>query len=106
MYEVVCPFTRDYDSIRNKLQSIEECDKTCIESVLHAVNNFVITEWGTSTACQVILITDGNPGIGHMSLGESLNSINVTRDSSSFPLPFSFPGKLSVICIAGESGKI
>ncbi|XP_011144333.1 integrator complex subunit 14 isoform X2 [Harpegnathos saltator] len=59
LYEVICPFTRDYDSIRAKLQTIEECDKTCIESALRGVNNVIMAEWGNTTACQVILITDG-----------------------------------------------
>ncbi|XP_035733995.1 integrator complex subunit 14-like [Vespa mandarinia] len=100
LYEVICPFTRDYDSIRAKLQNIEECDKTCIETALHGVNNVIMAEWGNTTACQVVLITDGNPGIGPMSLGDSLNSLNVTRDMNPFPLPFPYPGKLSVVCIA------
>ncbi|XP_012151504.1 integrator complex subunit 14 isoform X4 [Megachile rotundata] len=69
LYEVICPFTRDYDSIRSKLQNIEECDKTCIETALHGVNNVIMAEWGNTTACQVVLITDGNPGVGPMSLG-------------------------------------
>lgn len=102
LYEVICPFTRDYDTIRSKLQNIEECDKTCIETALHGVNNVIMAEWGNTTACQVVLITDGNPGIGPMSLGESLNSLNVTRDVNPFPLPFPYPGKLSVVCIASQ----
>lgn len=99
---MVCPFTRDYDSIRSKLQIIEECDKTNIENVLHAINNLVLSEWGTSTPCQVILITDGNPGVGHASLGDTLNSLNA-RPPNSFPLPFSFPGKLLVVCLANPA---
>lgn len=104
LYEVICPFTRDYDSIRAKLQNIEECDKTGIETALHGVNNIIISEWGNSTACQVILVTDGNPGVGPMSLSHSLNSLNVSRESTPFPLPFPFPGKLTVVCIASQSG--
>lgn len=104
MYEVICPFTRDYDSIRSKLQYIEECDKTCIETALHGVNNVIMAEWGNTTACQVVLITDGNPGVGPMSLADSLNSLNVTRDINLFPLPFPYPGKLSVVCISSQQG--
>ncbi|XP_043282528.1 integrator complex subunit 14 [Venturia canescens] len=100
LYEVVCPFTRDYDAIRVKLQNIEECDKTCIETALHGVNNVIMAEWGNSTACQVVLITDGNPGIGPMSLSDSLNSLNVGREANPFPLPFPYPGKLTIVCIA------
>lgn len=105
MYEVICPFTRDYDSIRAKLQSIEEWDKTCIESALRGVNNVIMAEWGNTTACQVILITDGNTGIGPMSLSHSLSTLNIAQDVNPFPLPFPYPGKLSVICIAPQKGK-
>lgn len=103
---MVCPFTRDYDSIRAKLQTIEEWDKTCIEGALHGINNVIMAEWGNATACQVILITDGNPGVGMMSLGDSLNSLNVARDINPFPLPFPYPGKLSIVCIGSQQGKL
>lgn len=83
---------------------IEERDKTCIETALHGVNSVIMSEWGNSTACQVILITDGNPGVGAMSLGHSLKSLHVARENP-FPLPFPFPGKLSVVCIASQQGK-
>ncbi|EFN74464.1 UPF0464 protein C15orf44-like protein [Camponotus floridanus] len=53
LYEVICPFTRDYDSIRAKLQTIEEWDKTCIEGALHGINNVIMAEWGNATACQL-----------------------------------------------------
>lgn len=102
---MACPFTRDYDSIRAKLQTIEEWDKTCIEGALHGVNNVIMAEWGNTTACQVILITDGNPGVGPMSLGNSLSSLNVTQDVNPFPLPFPYPGKLSIVCIGSQQGK-
>lgn len=105
LYEVICPFTRDYDSIRAKLQTIEEWDKTCIESALRGVNNVIMAEWGNTTACQVILITDGNTGIGPMSLSHSLTTLNIAQDINPFPLPFPYPGKLSVVCIAPQQGK-
>lgn len=104
LFEVLVPFTRDYDSLKSRLLNIEEWDKTCIEPALHGVNNVIMSEWGNSTACQVILITDGNPGIGAMSLEESLNSLDATRDTNPFPLPFPYPGKLTVICIASQQG--
>lgn len=63
-----------------------------------------MAEWGNTTACQVVLITDGNPGVGPMSLADSLNSLNVTRDINLFPLPFPYPGKLSVVCISSQQG--
>lgn len=103
-FDVVCQFTRDYDLIRSKLQNIEEHDKTCIEIALHGVNNVVLAEWGSTTACQVILITDGNPGVGPGSLSDSLNSLNYPRDANSFPLPFPYPAKLSLVCLTNQSG--
>ncbi|KYQ58729.1 UPF0464 protein C15orf44 like protein [Trachymyrmex zeteki] len=104
LYEIICPFTRDYEGIRGKLRIIDECDKTFIEGALHGVNNVIMAEWGNATACQVILITDGNPGVGPMSLGNSLNSLNSlnTQDATPFPLPFPYPGKLSIVCIASQ----
>lgn len=63
-----------------------------------------MAEWGNSTACQVVLVTDGNPGVGSMSLGNSLNSLNLKGDSNLFPLPFPYPGKLSIVCISSQQG--
>jgi len=65
-----------------------------------------MAEWGNATACQVILITDGNPGIGRMSLSNSLNSLNITQDVNPFPLPLPYPGKLSIVCLASQQGKL
>lgn len=84
---------------------IEERDKTCIETALHGVNNIIMAEWGNTTACHVILITDGNPGVGPMSLSHSLTSLHVSRESNPFPLPFPYPGKLNIICIGSQQGK-
>ena len=64
-----------------------------------------MAEWGNTSACQVILITDGNPGIGPMSLSDSLNSLNVGREGNPFPLPFPYPGKLTIVCIANQQGE-
>ncbi|KAL7293911.1 hypothetical protein TKK_0012642 [Trichogramma kaykai] len=104
MYEILCPFTRDYELIRSKLQNIEECDKTSIETALHGVKTLVISEWGSSTPCQVILVTDGNPGVGPMSLRESLLSMNFPREGGiPFPVPFPFPARLSVVCLTNPT---
>ncbi|KAG8039195.1 hypothetical protein G9C98_003502 [Cotesia typhae] len=108
LYELICPFTRDYDSIRSRLQMIEERDKTCIETALHGVNSVIMSEWGNSTACQVILITDENPGVGAMSLGHSLKSLHVARENP-FPLPFPFPGLplyQKLVDLAGEDSGV
>jgi hypothetical protein len=53
LYEVVSPFTRDFDALKSKLQQLDEYDKTCIETALHGVNRLVLGEWGSATPCQV-----------------------------------------------------
>ncbi|KAF4526527.1 hypothetical protein B566_EDAN005894 [Ephemera danica] len=94
LYDVLCPFTRDFDLLRSKLNNLEEFDKTCLEVALHGVNSLVLDEWGTGTPCQVILVTDGSVGMGPTGLGACL------AGGSGSPLPFSFPGSLSVMCLA------
>lgn len=90
------PFTRDYNILKSDLNSIEDCDKTCIENALQGVNQMVLCEWGNSIPCQIIVVTDGNPGIGNGSLKELLSRAH----QPNFPLPFSFPAKLHIVCIA------
>ncbi|CAG2068112.1 unnamed protein product [Timema podura] len=55
LYEIISPFTRDFESIKQKLQQLEEYDKTSIETALHGVNRLVLGEWGSATPCQVTL---------------------------------------------------
>ncbi|KAF2880696.1 hypothetical protein ILUMI_25486 [Ignelater luminosus] len=100
LYEEKCPFTRDYNAIKVELQKLDDFDKTCIETALHGVNQLVLSEWGNNTACQIILVTDGNTGVGPMTLGESFATLNHRTSSNPFPLPFAFPAKLHVVCIA------
>lgn len=85
-----------------KLSKIEEHDKTCIETGLCGVNTLVLSDWGSSVPCQVILVTDGSLGAGQMSLKQSLN---LNHRSSHFPLPFPFPGKLHVVCISPTQNR-
>lgn len=49
---------------------------------------------------QIILVTDGSTGLGPTSLKESLSTLNQRTPSNQFPLPFAFPAKLHVVCIA------
>jgi hypothetical protein len=100
LYEEKCAFTRDYNLIKNELQNIDDYDKTCIETALHGVNQMVLSEWGNNTACQIILITDGSTGLGPMSLKESFATINQRSATNPFPVPFSFPAKLHIVCVA------
>ncbi|CAG9766259.1 unnamed protein product [Ceutorhynchus assimilis] len=104
LYEERCPFTRDTNLIKTKLKNIDDYDKTCIETAFHGVGQMVLGEWGNNTSCQIILVTDGSTGIGAMSLKESLATVNQRGVSGPvFPLPFPFPTKLHVVCIAGSN---
>ncbi|KRT78491.1 hypothetical protein AMK59_8028, partial [Oryctes borbonicus] len=100
LYEEKCPFTRDYNLIKLELQNLGDYDKTCIETAFHGVNNIVLTEWGSNTACDVILVTDASTGIGPGSLKESLSTASQRASTNAFPLPFAFPAKLHIVCVA------
>lgn len=52
-YETMVEFTRDYDQIRQALTKVEHYDKTCLEIVLHAINNRFQSTWGNQNYCQV-----------------------------------------------------
>lgn len=49
---------------------------------------------------QVVLVTDGSLGIGKGSLRHSLQTLNHRGDAKKFPLPFPFPTKLYIMCVA------
>nr|XP_054523672.1 integrator complex subunit 14 isoform X2 [Pan troglodytes] len=48
----------------------------------------------------VVLVTDGCLGIGRGSLRHSLATQNQRSESNRFPLPFPFPSKLYIMCMA------
>lgn len=102
VYKVVVPFTRDFESIKNALNHIEEMDKTSLEVGLVGAAQHVLEEWGNGTPCQIVLVTDGNAGLGQQSLHKAMMSVN-SRVASQFPLPFPFPAKLNIICIANPN---
>lgn len=49
---------------------------------------------------QVVLVTDGSLGIGKGSLRNSLQTLKHRGDDKKFPLPFPFPTKLYIMCVA------
>ncbi|XP_060536568.1 integrator complex subunit 14 [Cylas formicarius] len=103
LYEERCPFTRDYGIIKAELKNIDDYDKTCLETALHGVSQMVLGEWGNNIACQIVLVTDGSTGIGSMSLKDLLAGVNQRSSSMPFPIPFAFPTKLHVVCIAAAN---
>uniref|UniRef100_A0A1B6BY33 Integrator complex subunit 14 n=1 Tax=Clastoptera arizonana TaxID=38151 RepID=A0A1B6BY33_9HEMI len=91
MYEVISPFTRDFDMLKARLQVLEEGDQTFFEPAFIEVNRLVLSEWGSTTPCQVILVTDG-------SFSNSSILENLSKPGS--PIPFAFPGNLTIATIA------
>uniref|UniRef100_A0A3Q3L8L4 Integrator complex subunit 14 n=1 Tax=Mastacembelus armatus TaxID=205130 RepID=A0A3Q3L8L4_9TELE len=100
LWELLVPFTRDYNALQEALSNLEDYDKTCVESALHGVSNLVQQEWGSSCPCQLVLVTDGSLGIGKGSLRHSLQTLKLRGDDKKFPLPFPFPCKLFIMCVA------
>ncbi|KAL4641975.1 von Willebrand factor A domain-containing protein 9 [Arapaima gigas] len=100
LWELMVPFTRDYNTLQEALNNLEDYDKTCLEPALLGVSNIVQQEWGSTCPCQVVLVTDGSLGIGRGSLRHSLSTIKQRSEDKKFPLPFPFPAKLYIMCIA------
>ncbi|ESO88197.1 hypothetical protein LOTGIDRAFT_206942 [Lottia gigantea] len=106
LYEQLVSFTRDYDSIKTALNKVEVYNKTCIETVLTGISAIILEEWGNSSPCQVVLVTDGSPGIGQGSLKHFLQTYSENDDQTNnakSPVPFKFPCKLHVVCIANNN---
>ncbi|CAL1595818.1 unnamed protein product [Knipowitschia caucasica] len=100
LWELLVPFTRDYNALQEALGNLEDYDKTCFEAALHGVSNVVQQEWGSACPCQMVLVTDGSLGIGKGSLRHSLQTLKHLGEDKKFPLPFPFPTKLYVMCVA------
>lgn len=98
-YKVLMPFTRDFEAIKNALTLADECDRTNLEVGLVGAAQHILEEWGNGTPCQIVLVTDGNAGTGQHHLQKTLMASH-SRGASQFPLPFPFPAKLNIICIA------
>lgn len=104
LWEVLVPFTRDYDKLKAALTSVDSFDKTFIEGVLSGITPIVIEEWGAKIPCQVVLVTDGALGVGPGCLLDSLQTKDFrTNTESEFPLPFSFPAQLHVVLLAEQT---
>ncbi len=63
--DVVVPFTRDYAQLKEKLNEVTVLDRTDIHNALVVMVEVMIAEWGVFAPCQVVLVTDGCPGVKH-----------------------------------------
>ncbi|VVC30981.1 Hypothetical protein CINCED_3A003117 [Cinara cedri] len=88
--DILCSFTRDYESIKNKITHLDFQTDTHYPPVIQTINYLVHRELSNSITCQVIMITDGNCYRG-------LRQPDIT--------PFLFPGKLIVVPL-GEVSTI
>ncbi|XP_028921339.1 integrator complex subunit 14 isoform X2 [Ornithorhynchus anatinus] len=53
LWELMVPFTRDYNTLQEALSNMDDYDKTCLESALLGVCNVVQQEWGGAIPCQL-----------------------------------------------------
>ena len=97
--EEIFQFTTDYNSLKNTLHNLQNCDDSFIEVGLHGVNKMIFKELDNNTAVQVLLITDGGAAVGPGSVKYSLFTLNQRTIINQFPLPFTFPTKLHIVCI-------
>lgn len=100
LWEIVVPFTRDYQSLKQGCVTVDVYDKTCYDNGFSGVVGHVLEEWGTSVPCQVILVTDGRTGSGQGSLRDLLEGKRRDDSEQPSPFPLPFPCKINVICIA------
>ena len=105
LWEIVVPFTRDYEALKQGCITVDTYDKTSFDNGFSGVVGHVIEEWGTSVPCQVILVTDGRTGSGQGSLRELLDGkrTNTLNPDQPSPFPIPFPCKIHVVCIANSN---
>ncbi|CAH3188476.1 unnamed protein product [Porites evermanni] len=100
LWEIVVPFTRDNQSLKQGCVTVDVYDKTCYDNGFSGVVGHVLEEWGTSVPCQVILVTDGRTGSGQGSLRDLLEGKRRDDSDQPSPFPLPFPCKIHVVCIA------
>lgn len=89
--ETIASFTRDYKHLISKLADIPFYDRTDLHSALSTVVEVVVAEWGAFAPCQVVVVTDGSPGVRHQ---------DVFHRKPVLSVPFSC--QLSVVCVGTQ----
>ena len=87
--KTLASFSRDYQKLKAKLDGITVFDKTDLRLAISTAVEVVIGEWGSFVPCQIIVVTDGKPGM-----------IRSVRGATAKPLLIPFPCQLHVITLA------
>lgn len=87
--KILTPFNRDYQKLKAKLDGITVYDKTDLRLAISTAVETVINEWGAFTPCQIVVVTDGKPGMSRSVRGASIKA----------PL-IPFPCQLHVVALA------
>lgn len=82
-------FSRDYQKLKAKLDGITVFDKTDLRLAISTAVETVIGEWGAFVPCQIIVVTDGKPGI-----------VRSVHGASTKPLAIPFPCQLNVVTLS------
>jgi len=102
LYEVVIKFTRDFEALKKACNSVTTYDKTVFETAFQGIEVLVMEEWGSFVPIELILVTDGHSGIGDGSLKDAFQKMNERIPNNRFPIPFSFPCHLNVVCLSND----
>ncbi|CAL4122345.1 unnamed protein product, partial [Meganyctiphanes norvegica] len=97
---VVVGFTSFFIRPRCSLMHTPKFKQSPISIAFMGSNSLMFVE--EEKSCQIVLVTDGNAGMGQQSLHKAMMSAN-NRMASQFPLPFPFPAKLNIVCIANPN---
>lgn len=103
LYEVLVKFTREFEVLKKACNSVTTYDKTVFETAFQGIEMLVMEEWGSFTPIELVLVTDGCSGIGDGSLREAFNGISTRNPENRFPIPFSFPCHLNILCLSNDT---
>lgn len=87
--KTLASFSKDYQKLKAKLDGITVFDKTDLRLAISTAVEAVIGEWGAFVPCQIVVVTDGKPGM-----------IRSVRGASAKALLIPFPCQLNIITLA------
>lgn len=87
--KTLASFSKDYQKLKAKLDGITVYDKTDLRSAISTAVEVVIGEWGAFVPCQIVVVTDGKPGM-----------VRTVRGASTKALLIPFPCQLHIITLS------